>query len=455
MLGLGLLSLVIASVYLLVGREHDPEPDQVTESAFIQTLAPPEIRVPIGLEEILAESEDAISVGHRESGPVEVSGEVGQGETIFRALREKGVPAHTIQPVINAVGEIFDFRRSRVGDYYHAMLDEEGTITRFRYQVSPEKAYEARLVAPGEYEALRIEIPLEVDTFRLGGVIEGSLYATIEAQGESSALARKIVDILQWDVDFSTDVQAGDAFRIVYEKVYLNGQFLRYGNILAIEFRGATVRQQAYYYEEVGHEGYYTLDGEPLRRMFLKAPCRYRRISSLFDLNRKHPVLHIVRPHLGVDYAASTGTHVKAVADGHVEFIGRRGAAGNLIILAHEHGYKTAYAHLNGFARGLSRGDEIHQGELIGFVGNTGRSTGPHLHFGMKYMGRYIDPLVHSDRRLPGLSGRELDEFKRVRDQLRLDLEEIIIPDVAAEQSHRPETSDHESLNDEYVPHEF
>jgi murein DD-endopeptidase MepM/ murein hydrolase activator NlpD len=243
---------------------------------------------------------------------------------------------------------------------------------------------------------------------------------------------------------------------MIYVKVYLNGEFLRYGNILALEYRGTSVRQQAYYYGEVGHEGYYTVDGEPLRRMFLKAPCRYRRISSPFDLNRKHPVLNTVRPHLGVDYAASTGTHVMAVADGTVEFKGRRGAAGNLVILRHKHGYKTAYAHLHGFARGLQRGDEVEQGELIGFVGNTGRSTGPHLHFGMKYQGRYIDPLENADRRLPGLSGRELDEFKRVRDQLRLELEEVIIPDVEVEEAEE-QGGDQASqgINDEYVPHEF
>ena len=405
------------------------------DTAALQSLEAPRIRLPIGLDEFLEEPTVAAQTPVAGRYPSHVQGEVRQGQTLFAALTERGVPSHTIQPVVNAVGQLFDFRTARVGDRFEAALDDEGTITRFRYQTSPESVYEARLVGPGEYDAILTEIPLESELLSMATTIDGSLYRTITMNGEQSELARRITQIFQWDIDFSRDVRPGDAFRMIYEKLYLDGTFLRYGRILAIEYRGHRVRQTAFWFDEPGLEGYYTWDGEPLRRMFLKAPCQYRRISSGFNLQRVHPVLGVVRPHYGVDYVADTGTPVVAVADGVVDFAAFRGAAGNLVTLEHEHGYRTAYAHLHGFARGIERGARVRQGQVIGYVGNTGRSTGAHLHFGMKLNNRHIDPLAHANRRMPGLQGRDLHEYQRVRDRLRYDLDELIIPEIELDES--------------------
>lgn len=448
-----LVALALLGVALLAARLLAGERDAGTRASALgenteslEEIAPPQIRLPPGLDDYL--DPDVDTDEETNSGiPSYVSGEVQRGQTIFAALTERGVPPLTIQPVVNAVGELFDFRRSRSGDRFDAQLDAEGQITRFRYQVSPETVYEARLVGPGEYEAYLTEIPLDVEVFSLAATLEGSLFSTIREHGEQEALARKIVEIFQWDIDFSRDVRPGDAFRLIYEKVYLEGEFLRYGRILAIEYRGARARQAAFYFDN-GEEGaYYTASGEPVERMFLRAPCRYRRISSRFNLERMHPVLGRVRPHYGVDYAADTGTPVYAAADGDVVLRDFQGAAGNIVAIRHPNGYRTAYAHLHGFADGLRVGQRVRQGDVIGYVGNTGRSTGPHLHFAMKRHGEFIDPLEHHDRRLEALSGRDLQEFERVRDRLRYQLEELILPQVDVEE--RAEEDATEELIDE------
>ena len=418
-------------------------------------LEPTRIVIPPSLDEYLsgaevAPEEDEVRVEH----PREVSGRVEQGQPLFEALTTRGVPVHSIRPVVNAVGELFDFRRSRVGDSFDVSLDEEGTIERFRYQSVPEVYYEARLVGPGEYQALRHEVALDTETVALVATLEGSLYSTIRKLGEREELARRIVEIFQWDIDFSRDARPGDAFRLIYERVMLNGEFLRMGPILAIEYRGARTRERAYWFETEDVRGYFSSDGQPLERMFLRAPSMYRRISSGFNLERVHPVLGRVQPHLGVDYAADQGTPVRAVADGEVEFAGTRGAAGNMVALTHANDYRTAYAHLHTIARGLKRGDHVRQGQVIGTVGNTGRSTGAHLHFAMKYRGAFIDPLQHRDRRLPGLRGRELQEFNRVRDRLQFQLNELPLPDVAVDTSPMdydvPITASHEEDEESY-----
>lgn len=434
-----LVALLVVGVAIVAWRltRTGPAPQltsPTTGSETLLNLEPPRIVIPPSLDEYLAgTAEQPGAPAARRTHPREVSGEVVKGQAIFDALTSRDVPVHSIRPVVNAVAEHFDFRRSRVGDTFEAELDDEGTILRFRYQSVPEVYYEARLVGPGEYQALRHEVALDVDTFTMVGTVSGSLYSTVRAHGESEELARRIVEIFQWDIDFSRDARPGDAFRVIYDKVSLNGQHLRFGRVLALEYRGARARERAYWFESEQTSGYFSADGQPLERMFLRAPCSYRRISSGFNLARVHPVLGRVRPHLGVDYAADTGTPVRAVADGEIESAGFKGAAGNMVAITHAHGYRTAYAHLHTIARGLKRGDRVRQGQVIGTVGNTGRSTGAHLHYAMKHNGVFIDPLKHRDQRMPGLRGRELQEFQRVRDRLQFQLDELPLPDVAVD----------------------
>ena len=439
----GIVGLIYAA-YQFKTTERTP---QTTTSDALLAIEPPRIVVPPSLDEYLSPQEEDSGEGESGDGiPKDVRGQVEEGQTLFDAMHKAGVPPHSIQPVVNSVGELFDFRRSRVGDAFEAELDSEGTILRFQYQSSPEVVYEARLIAPGEYQSLRVDVPLDIETRAVAVTLKGSLYGSMKQIDEGEDLARMIVRVLQWDIDFSRDVRPGDAFRLIYERVNLNGQFLRYGRILALEYRGSHVSERAYWFEAEDGEGFYSAQGQPLQRMFLRAPTTYRFISSPFSLKRVHPVLGRVKPHLGVDYVADQGTPVYAVADGVVRQAGNHGASGNLVTLDHADNYRTGYAHLNAVARGVQRGKRVRQGQVIGYVGNTGRSTGAHLHFSMKHRGQFVDPEQRTGKRMPGLEGRELQEFFRVRDRLQLELEELPLPEVASKEEE--ETTAREGSSD-------
>lgn len=430
LLVLGLAAL-IGVVYAARQRFGAAKPRQLMVSDALLAIEPPRIVVPPGLDEYLSPPEKDGADGENGEGiPRNARGQVVQGQTLFDAMRKAGVPTHSIQPVVNSVGELFDFRRSRVGDAFEAELDSEGTILRFQYQSSPEVVYEARLIAPGEYQSLRVDVPLDIERRAVAVTLKGSLYGSMSQVGEGEELARMIARVLQWDIDFSRDVRPGDAFRLIYERVNLNGRFLRYGRILAVEYRGSHVSERAYWFEAENGEGFYSAQGQPLQRMFLRAPTTYRFISSPFSMQRIHPVLGRVRPHLGVDYVADQGTPVYSVADGVVRQAGRHGASGNLVTIDHAESYRSGYAHLHAIARGITRGKRVRQGQIIGYVGNTGRSTGAHLHFSMKYRGNFIDPEQRIGARMPGLEGRELQEFLRVRDRFQLELEELLLPEI-------------------------
>lgn len=413
--------LVVASILWLRARSRPADVVEELQSGLI-ALDAPEITLPFeesDLDEALAPN----------ATPTFVDGRIEPGGSISAALADDGVPVPSIGPAVAALGAVYDFRRSQPGHEYEAELDRDGQIVRLRYQTAPEFFYEARSSDAG-WIAERVDLPVEITVHAVGGTVRTSVSQALVEAGETDALVRSLVDVLQWEIDFSSDIREGDSFRLLYEKVWLEGEFLRYGKVLGVEYRGSRARAAAWYFDEPGHEGWYTTDGESTRRMFLAAPCRYRRISSRFDPNRLHPILNVRRPHLGVDYAAATGTPVYAVADGSVSFVGRRGGNGNLVVIRHEQGYESGYSHLHGFARGLRAGQEVSQGQLIGYVGSTGLSTGPHLHFTLKLDGRFVDPLAERPRRGAALTGRVLADFRRRQSQLAAELEQVAIVDV-------------------------
>ena len=225
----------------------------------------------------------------------------------------------------------------------------------------------------------------------VAGRIDSSLFATIAELGEHPQLAFDLSEIFAWDVDFNTEIQTGDAFRVAVEKLSLDGRFVRYGRILAAQFERGERTLHAVRYEGSRSAGYYDLDGTPLRKAFLRSPLRFTRISSRFTHSRLHPVLKTRRPHLGIDYAAPRGTPVSASADGVVVFAGRQGGFGRLVRLRHANGYETLYGHLSRID--VRRGQRVAQGDRIGAVGSTGLATGPHLDYRMTLNGRYVDPL--------------------------------------------------------------
>jgi murein DD-endopeptidase MepM/ murein hydrolase activator NlpD len=238
-----------------------------------------------------------------------------------------------------------------------------------------------------------LENPLEIRTRTASATIQNSLFQAANGAGLTDRVAFDLAEIFQYDIDFVLDIQAGDRFTVVYEEVFQDGTPLRIGNILAAKFINAGREYRAVRYEDSqGRSQYYSPDGKSLRKAFMRAPVQFSRISSRFNLSRRHPVLNRIRAHKGVDYAAATGTPVRAAGEGRVRFAGRQGGYGNVIELEHGSGVVTVYGHLSRFASKLRRGQRVDLGQVIGYVGSTGLATGPHLHYEYRVRGVHKNP---------------------------------------------------------------
>ncbi len=280
--------------------------------------------------------------------------------------------------------------------------ENDGWLRRVDVELSRDRT--VRLMRdPTGWSSKTIQTPTFVDTLYAAGEIENSLWESVVGNpdlaglpvGDRVGLIDDLDRVFQWQMDFSRQIRNGDTYRFVFEEQVRPDGSLRSGTLLAAEMVNAGTSYYAVYFDPNGDgEGsYYDLDGKSVRRAFLLKPLQYRRISSRFSLGRYHPILHKIRAHKGIDYAADRGTPVMATADGVVTFRGRDGGYGNLIEIRHPNGWRTRYGHLNGFARGLHVGTRVHQSEVIGYVGMTGLATGPHLHYEMIRGGRQIDPL--------------------------------------------------------------
>lgn len=290
-----------------------------------------------------------------------------------------------------------------------------------------------RSIVPDE-EGFRIgDAPARFETGTLvkSAEIRSSLFEAADAADIPDSVAIQLADVFGGDIDFYRDLRKGDRFSVVYEMQYLGGRPVHSGRAIAAEFtnKGKTFRA-LYYVAANGKGGYYAPDGQSLRKAFLRAPLEFSRISSRFGM-RKHPFLHTWRQHKGVDYAAPLGTRVRATADGVVEFAGRKGGYGNVIILRNSGRYSTVYGHLRGFARGIHRGARVEQGEIIGFVGQTGWATGPHLHYEFRIAGVARNPLAVALPAAVPVSAQELPAFRRYAQPLIAQLDLLATSTVA------------------------
>lgn len=240
------------------------------------------------------------------------------------------------------------------------------------------------------------EFPITRVISIVSGSIDSALFSAMTKIGEREELAFEIANILEWEIDFFKDIRKGDHFDIIVEKKFCRDKFIGYGRIYAIDFTNKGRLVRGLYYETDKTRGYYTPEGKSLRKGFLKAPLKFARISSRFQHRRLHPVLKKYRPHYGVDYAAPTGTPVVATADGRITKRGYRKGNGNYVKLKHNNGYETIYMHFSRFKRGQRVGTYVKQGDIIGYVGSTGYSTGPHVDYRIKKHGSYLNPLRFS-----------------------------------------------------------
>jgi murein DD-endopeptidase MepM/ murein hydrolase activator NlpD len=298
-----------------------------------------------------------------------------------------------------------------------------GEVVSLQRRVSDTETLQVARTAPGAFESKIVENAIEVRTVPVHGQITSSLFKAINDAGASDGVALQLAEVFRYDVDFAQELQPGDTFTLVLEKLWRDGEFLRDGDIVAAEFvnDGRTYRAVRYATPD-GRTEYYTPDGKSLRKAFLRAPLQFTRISSGFGM-RRHPVLNTMRAHKGVDYAAPVGTPIRAAGDGRITFRGVKGGYGNVIVLAHSSGVETLYAHMHRFAKGVFVGKRVKQGELIGYVGMTGLASGPHLHYEYRVNGVHRNPASIKTAPVEPLQAKYRADFERkTRDLLaRLD----------------------------------
>ncbi|TAK06083.1 MAG: hypothetical protein EPO39_09685 [Candidatus Manganitrophaceae bacterium] len=315
------------------------------------------------------------------------------GDSLFAVLSVLGISNGEIFDIMKAAKKVYDLRKIIPGQKIKVFLEETpkavGTLL---YQIDPFRSLKVERSENG-FQVVEEKTPLERDLVSHNGEISDTLYESARRSGVPPEIILDLSDIFAWDVDFSTEIQSGDHFRVVYEVFKNQDQILRTGRVLAAELINEGTAYRAYHFSEDGGRGdYYDEKGGSLKKAFLKSPLRYRHISSGFTTKRFHPILKINRPHLGIDYAAPYGTPVMAASDGTVTFVGWNGGHGKTVIVQHRNGYSTLYGHLSSYGEGIRKGKKIEQGEIVGRVGSTGLSTGPHLHYTLMRHGAPINP---------------------------------------------------------------
>lgn len=312
---------------------------------------------------------------------IEIRDKVKRNQTLTDILLPHNVSYKEIYNITQATKGIFDIRKIQSGKDFviYMQPDSIDWVKYFVYKESPLKYYIFDLsdsvnITYGERE-------VEIKETEVAGKIHNSLYQTLEELKSSPLLALKLSEVFAWQIDFYA-IQPGDYFKVVYDAKYLDGKFMTVGDIKAAVFNHRGKDYYGFYFEEGDEKvDYFDEEGNSLRKAFLKAPLKFGRISSRYSNNRYHPVLHIYRPHRGIDYAAPTGTPVQSIGDGVVIERGYKRGNGNWVKIKHNGTYSTAYLHLSKFGKGVSRGATVRQGQVIGYVGSTGLATGPHLDF--------------------------------------------------------------------------
>jgi murein DD-endopeptidase MepM/ murein hydrolase activator NlpD len=361
----------------------------------------------------------------------EICGTVGKGETLFDIFKKYKLHVEELFALKEASADVHRLGDLYPGRPYKITINNDNRIDSFTYWIDDDNILCVTRTDSG-FSAEKKCVDYEKRVEYIAGVIKDNLISSIGEGGERLKLALQLSDIYAWDMDFNTDLRKGDEFKIVVEGLYLDGKFRKYGNILSAEFVNNGETYHAYHFRYGGVDDYFDADGKSLKRAFLKAPVSFRRISSGFSKSRYHPLLKIYRPHHGLDYAAPRGTPVSVVGDGTVVFSGYRGEYGKLIIVRHPNGWKTYYGHLSRIAGNGKRGKKIHQGDVIGYVGETGLATGPHLHFEMRIHNSPVNPLKVKLPRGKRIPGTMFAQFSGFRDEMDGRLASITGPSFAA-----------------------
>jgi murein DD-endopeptidase MepM/ murein hydrolase activator NlpD len=347
----------------------------------------------------------------------EISGKIGKGETLFDIFRKYHLDLGELFKLREASADIYRLKDVCPYRSYKIVVDERDKIESFAYSIDDDTILNIKSTDSG-YCAEKIPVKYEKRIRYIGGIIRDNLISSMNDTDGDLMLALKLSDVFAWDIDFTTDLRKGDVFKIVVVGLYQDGEFKKFGEVLSAEFINDGKVYHAYRFEAKGKTDYYNEDGQSLRRAFLKAPLNFRRISSFFSKRRFNPILKIWRPHHGLDYAAPTGTPVSASGDGTVVFVGKKGGYGNLVEVRHGNGYTTYYGHLSRIREGIRRGKKVKQGEVIAYVGSTGLSTGPHLHYEMRINNRPLNPMSVKIPHGGAVPKKELAAFRKIRSMM-------------------------------------
>lgn len=323
------------------------------------------------------------------------------GSSLVAALRKLDVSSQVVHELVQAAKPMRDLGRLNAGTRFQIFFSPNNVelLSSVRIRISPQQSLLIEKNDQGLWQALDIKKKIETRVVTFKGTVDSSLWESAVAAKMNPSLISELAEIFAWQVDFAREVRVGDRWRLSVEEETVLGEKIGWGSILSAEYISAEATHTAVLFRVNNEDvGYFAPDGSSLKRIFLKSPIQYGRISSRFQRNRFHPVLKIFRAHHGVDYAAPTGTPIRAVGDGVIGSIGRNPSAGNFIKVRHNATHSTAYKHLSRFASGMRSGTKIQQGQTIGYVGSTGLASGPHLHFEFYVDGKYVDPL---GRRFP------------------------------------------------------
>jgi murein DD-endopeptidase MepM/ murein hydrolase activator NlpD len=333
------------------------------------------------------------------------------GDTLSRIFDAQGLPVMDWVQLVRLDGDSKRLKQLKAGDVLHLRKGPEG-LQELTYALDEARTLQISRTDTG-FESIVLAAEIERRPTYAMGRITNSLYESGVTAGLPDKLIIELADIFGYDIDFVQDIRVGDRYTVIYDELYKDGKKLRAGDILAAEFvnQGQALRAVRYV-DPQGNAGYYAAGGQSLRKAFLRTPLDVFRVSSNFSRGRFHPVLNRIRAHLGTDYAAATGTPIKATGDGRVTFIGNKGGYGRAVVVKHGSSYETLYAHMSRFRPGLGYGSRVQQGQVIGYVGSSGLATGPHLHYEFRVNGVHRDPRKVMLPRATALPRQNVEHFK-------------------------------------------
>ena len=348
---------------------------------------------------------------------------VESGDSLARIFTKQGIPPRQLHDIIATGGLAKKLTRIYPGQKLRMRTTAEDGLLELFYEIDALNQVQVTRSESGYGTQLITRVP-ERRRVRSAGTIDNSLFVAAQQAKLPENITMELAGIFGWDIDFALDIRHGDQFALVYEELYLDGERVGTGNILAAEFTNdGKVYQTVRYTDQQGRTDYYSPDGHSMRKTFLRSPVAFSRISSRFSTGRKHPILNRIRAHKGVDYAAARGTPVKATGNGKIVLRGKKGGYGKTVVIKHGSNYSTLYAHLNNYTRGLRTGSRVQQGQIIGYVGSTGLATGPHLHYEFRVNGVHRNPLTVKLPDAAPLPKKFRQDFKLATENLLAQLE--------------------------------